>query len=158
MMSIAMDFCHMRLNRLILIFSSFALCSGILSSSRADEIAGGVNSLDVGHATSTSDFQRYSIRHYIRRAATSAPLGSFDKRESKSDKPVDNGKFSCKVTVSPSGSIVALIVADSSGSPELDKRALDLIKSVAPFKAFHITGDHSYLVEFPNLEVNSVKD
>ncbi len=68
----------------------------------------------------------------------------------------DNKNVSCAVTLNPDGSISDLKVLKPSGSEDIDKKALDLIREAAPFFRAEKPVAQGYEIAFPYLEIKEL--
>jgi TonB family protein len=114
----------------------------------------------IGHGDSYADWRLGSVAAKLHSASIRRGLLRPEIRVSDSEPaaPENFGerKFSCKLVVRSDGSIAALKILKSSGTEEIDQRALDFIRAAAPFhRAWgNLTEDQTYSVEFPHLQVS----
>lgn len=66
---------------------------------------------------------------------------------------IGSQEISFLLEVTSDGSISALSIRQSSGSEDIDKKGLELVKSAAPFIKGENTKNKKYLVELPELSV-----
>ncbi len=104
-----------------------------------------------------------SIRHFptapdFRRIAIAACLRAEAKKTNRSDdvnalkQKFGSKNFLCSFVVKPDGTINSLQIVRSSGSLEIDERALSLVRSCAPFKKNESSTENmTCLIQFPRM-------
>lgn len=117
----------------------------------------------IGHPLSKQEIQSVSIRARIRNSARKdisnhmqLPVKDLTLAAEKRILKEKYGKrnFSCLLAVEPLGSIASLEIEQTSGNSNIDRNAISLIRSAAPFNSAEgFSKTQLFLVEFPDLSV-----
>lgn len=112
----------------------------------------------LGHATSPNEYVELEISTKIRTAAGiySEKASSHNWRDFMNDK-FDHKKLTASLTVNTDNTITNVTITDSSGSIDVDKKALDLISAMGPLSPYKKLAEKQvFSIEFPYLVIKPI--